>query len=67
MGNALVKLKKLAIILFIATLAGLVVDYLVDKVDFPGEFTLFPLLLLITTLLVMLVIWLFRALIQKDR
>jgi len=67
MRSALTKLKKLAIALAILTLVGLVVDYLTDKVNFPGVYTLFPLCLLIIDLLVMLVIWLFRALIQNDR
>lgn len=67
MNRSLVKLKKLVIVLAILTLAGLVIDYIVDKVNFPGTYTLFPLSLLIIALLVMLVIWLFRLLIQNDR
>lgn len=67
MSKGLSNLKKLAIILILLTVAGLIADYMTDKVNFPGAFTLFPLSLLIITLLVMLVIWLFRTLIQKDR
>ncbi|MCB9046602.1 MAG: hypothetical protein H6550_10770 [Chitinophagales bacterium] len=67
MHEALVKLRKTAIVLALLTLVGLVVDYMLDKINFPGAYTLFPISLLIITLLVMLVIWLFRALIQKDR
>lgn len=67
MSKALANLKKLAIAFVVLTLGGLVVDYIVDKTDFPGAFTLFPLCLLIITVLVMLVIWLFHTLIQTDR
>jgi hypothetical protein len=67
MGKALANLKKVAILLALLTVAGLVADYMIDKDNFPAEYTLFPLCLFIITLLVMLVIWLFRTLIQKDR
>lgn len=67
MNRSLAKLKKLVIVLAILTVAGLVIDYIVDKVNFPGAYTLFPLSLLIIALLVMLVIWLFHLLIQNDR
>lgn len=67
MGNALINLKKVALVLGVLTIVGLIADYFNDKVDFPGVFTLFPLSLLIITILVMLVIWLFRTLIQADR
>lgn len=67
MGKALANLRKVAIVLVVLTLAGVVADYMADKTNFPAEYTLFPLCLLIITLLVMLVIWLFRTLIQKDR
>lgn len=67
MGKALVNLKKVAIVLFILTLVGLVVDYMTENENIPGEYTLLPTCLLIVVLLVMLVIWLFRMLIQKDR
>ena len=67
MDKALINLRKLAIALAILTIVGLVADYFIDKVNFPGVYTLFPLSLLIIDLLVMLVIWLFRMLIQNDR
>lgn len=67
MGKALVKLKKVAIVLALLTLVGLGIDLFIDKSNSPAMFTLIPLCLLITNLLVMLVIWLFRALIQEDR
>ena len=67
MGKALVNLKKVAVILALLTLVGLVADYMIDKNNFPAEYTLLPLCLFIITSLVMLVIWLFRTLIQKDR
>ncbi len=67
MDKALINLRKLAIALAILTIVGLVADYFIDKVYFPGVYTLFPLSLLIIDLLVMLVIWLFRMLIQNDR
>lgn len=67
MGKALVNLRKLAIVLALLTVAGFAIDYVVDKSNAPAMFTLIPICLLITTLLVMLVIWLFRALIQPDR
>lgn len=67
MNRSLTNLKKLVFVLAILTFAGLVIDYIVDKVNFPGSYTLFPLSLLIIALLVMLVIWLFHLLIQNDR
>jgi len=67
MSRGLSNLKKLAIILVLLTIAGLIADYMTDRPNFPAEFTLLPLSLLIITLLVMLVIWLFRTLIQNDR
>lgn len=67
MGKVLINLRKLAIALAMLTVVGLVADYLIDKVNFPGVYTLFPLSLLIIDLLVMLVIWLFHLLIQNDR
>lgn len=67
MGKVLNNLKKLAIALAVLTLLGLAADYFTDKENFPGVYTLFPLCLLIINLLVMLVIWLFHALIQNDR
>lgn len=65
MNKSLVNLRKLAIVLAVLTVAGLVVDYLVDKENFPAVYTLFPLSLLIINLLVMLVIWLFKKLVQS--
>lgn len=65
MDKTLVNLKKLAIALAVLTVVGLVVDYFIDKVNFPGTYTLFPLSLLIINLLVMLVIWLFKKLVQS--
>lgn len=67
MGKLLINLGKVAIVLAILTVAGLAADYFADKINFPGVFTLFPLSLLIINLLVMLVVWLFHALIQNDR
>lgn len=58
-------LKKVAIVLAILTIAGLVADYIVDNGDIPGMYTLFFLSLLIVNVLVMLVIWLFRKLVQS--
>ena len=63
MGN----LRKLAIVLSVLVLAGLVADYIADKENFPDVYTLFPLCLLIVNLLVMLVIWLFRVLVNEKR
>lgn len=65
MDYQLKSLKKVSVILAVLTLAGLVVDFLVDKENFPGMYTLFPLCLLIIAVLVMLVIWLFRKLVQS--
>lgn len=67
MVKVLGNLGKVAIVLSILTIAGLIVDRYTDKANFPGVYTLFPLSLLIINLLVMLVIWLFHTLIQNDR
>jgi|GEM_PF-4789150 len=67
MGKVLQNLKKVAIALAVLTLVGLAADYFTKNENFPGEYTLFPTCLLIVVLLVMLVIWLFKTLIQRDR
>ena len=67
MKKASRNLKILLYVLVALTATGLVVDYNVDKINFPNVYTLFPLCLLIITLLVMLVIWVFKIMTQQDR
>lgn len=66
MRKGLQQLLKLAIVLFVLCLAGLVVDYFVYPDNFPNVFTLAPTCLLIITLLIMLVINIFRAMISQE-
>lgn len=67
MIKALKYLRITAIILFILTLAGLVADYMSEATNFPGGYTMVPMLVLIVTLLVMLVIKIYMIAIQQDR
>ena len=67
MGKPNSTLRIIAIILAALTVVGLVADYFTDKVNFPNVYTLFPLCLLIITLLVMLVIWVFKMMTRVDR
>lgn len=67
MGKPNKTLRIFAIILSVLTVVGLVADYFTDKTNFPHVYTLFPLCLLIITLLVMLVVWLFKMMTRVDR
>ena len=65
MTKLLAYLRKAILVLLVLTGVGFGIDYyLVKEAD---VFTLFFLCLLIVTMLVLLVVWLFRMLIQKDR
>lgn len=67
MGKPNNTLRIIAIVLAVLTVVGLIADYFTDKVNFPNVYTLFPLSLLIVTLLVMLVIWVFKMMTRVDR